>query len=52
MLLSGVYPNILECLWDYLDLGQVIARDWDIPGYPGISRDVPGYSWDYLDLGQ
>ena len=38
--------------WDYLDLGQVIVRAWDIPGYPGISQDVPGYSCDYLDLGK
>jgi len=23
--------------WDYLDLGQMIARAWDIPGYPKMS---------------
>ena len=27
---------------DYLDLGQVIARSWDIPGYPEMSQGMKG----------
>jgi len=28
--------------WDYLDLGQMIARAWDISGYPEMSQGIKG----------
>ena len=40
--MSG-YPEMVPGYsWDYLDLGQMIARAWGIPGYPKMSQGIKG----------
>ena len=43
----GISGDVPGYSWDYLDLGQVIVRAWDIPGYPEMSQGILGTTWTW-----
>ena len=44
---SSDIPRCPRVFLDYLDVGQVIVRAWDITGFPEMSQGILGITWTW-----